>query len=345
MKWPTGHRNFLPKALLAAVALLAVPFAPFSAERAPILAVKVDGRDAESFLANFAQFEKWFGRPVDGILAYSGMSNWKDYEGSVGWAAGFWVKADRPVLWSIPLIPAKTAGSTKATLAEAGQGLYNSHYKVVAQKLARFRPNDPIIYVRTGWEFNGGWFPWTVHGGRGDDFIAAYREFVTTFRSVSPRFRFDWCPVVGDQVRGNDGKPAKLADFYPGDEYVDVIGLDIYDESRYNKIMDPVKRWTYFVERGHGLNWHKKFAAQQGKPMSFPEWGVGGAGDNPYFVEQFQKWIESNDVVYHTYWNSNSAYKGKLSADAYPQAGAKYKEVFGGRTSRKPKPPELSTGS
>jgi beta-mannanase len=268
------------------------------------------------------------------------MSNWKDYEGSVGWTTSFWAKADRPVLFSVPLIPAKTTGAEKATLADAGQGLYNAHYKKVAQKIAAFRPNDPVIYVRTGWEFNGGWFPWTVHGGRGENFKKAFQQFVTTFRSVSPRFRFDWCPVIGDQVRGADGKPAKLADFYPGDEYVDVIGLDVYDESRYNKITDPQKRWEHFLQRGHGLNWHRKFATEHNKPMSYPEWGVGGAGDNPYFIEQFQKWIESNDVVYHLYWNSNSSYAGKLSANKYPQSAAKFKELFG-NPGRKPKVPKL----
>jgi hypothetical protein len=294
-----------------------------------MLAVKVDGRDGKGFLSNLAQFETWFGQPVSGVLAYSGIANWKDYEGSVGWNTAFWSKADRAVLWSIPLIPAKTNGKEKATLADAGKGLYNAHYKAVAEKLARFRPNDPVLYVRTGWEFNGGWFPWTVHGGQGDNFIAAFRQFVTTFRSVSPRFRFDWCPAWGDQVYGSDRKAVPLANFYPGDEYVDVIGLDVYDEKQYSKIEDPRKRWQFYLKRGHGLNWHRNFAATHGKPMSFPEWGIGSAGDDPYFIEQFHQWIVDNDVVYHVYWNSNAGYPGEISTDKYPEAGARFKELFG----------------
>jgi len=323
------RRYFLPQILLAVCALLAVSAGPTAAEKKPMLAVKVDGKDGPSFLAGLAQFETWFGQPVSAVLGYTGVANWKDYEGSVGWSTGFWRKADRPVLWSIPLIPAKTTGNEKATLADAGKGLYNSHYKAVAEKLAQFRPQDPVIYVRTGWEFNGGWFPWTVHGGKGDDFIAAFRQFVTTFRAVSPRFRFDWCPAWGDQVWGSDRKPVPLAQFYPGDEYVDVIGLDIYDEKKYTKFDDPVKRWQFYLKRGHGLNWHRRFATQHNKPMSFPEWGVGGAGDDPHFIEQFHQWVADNDVLYHTYWNSNSGYTGKISTDKYPQAGARFKELFG----------------
>lgn len=330
-------------ALVAGLVLFNALGTTVAAENEPILGVKVDGRDGPSFLASLAQFESWLGRPVGGVLSYSGIASWRDYEGSLSNGAGYWSKVDRPVLWSIPLIPAKTEGSTKATLADAGKGLYNSHYKVVAERLSKTRLGDPIIYVRTGWEFNGGWFPWTVHNGRGDDFIAAFRQFVTTFRSVSPRFRFDWCPVWGDQVRGNDGKPAPLGDFYPGDDYVDVIGLDVYDETQYTKIADPKKRWQFYLRRGHGLNWHRDFALKHGKPMSFPEWGVGAsAGDDPYFVEQFHRWIQSNNVVYHTYWNSTSSYKGKLSTDAYPLAGAKYKELFGGESGTTPKRPVLT---
>lgn len=329
MRLTNPQRLYALHALVALVVSLFTPFAPSAARDMPIAAVKVDGKDAASFLANLAQFEAWLGKPADGILSYSGMANWKDYEGSVRWTTGFWAKADRPVLFSIPLIPAKTTGKERATLADAGKGLYNDHYRTVAETLAKFRPQDPVLYIRTGWEFNGGWFPWTVHHGRGDDFIAAFQQFVTTFRSVSPRFRFDWCPVWGNQVRGNNGKPAPLGDFYPGDEYVDVIGLDIYDETKYTKIADPKKRWQFYLRRGHGLKWHRDFAAKHGKPMAFSEWGVGGGGDDPYFVEQFYKWIMDNNVVYHSYWNSDASYRGKLSTNRYPEAGARYQEFFG----------------
>lgn len=337
-----SRRSFVASAFYASAAGLAKPSWLRAADNVPLLGVKVDGNDAASFLSHLAEFESWLGRPVDGVLSYSGMASWRNWEGSLNWAAGFWVKANRPVFWSIPLIPARTTGASKATLAEAGKGLYDSHYKVAAERLARFRPDDAVMYVRTGWEFNGGWFPWTVHRGRGNDFIAAFRQFVTVFRSVSPRFRFDWCPVWGNQVRGSDGKPAKLANYYPGDEFVDVIGLDVYDETQYTKIENPKKRWAFYLRRGHGLNWHRNFALSRGKPMSFPEWGASGgkAGDDPYFIEQFHKWIQDNEVIYHSYWNSAASYKGKMTDDRYPLAGAKYRELFGGDGKVRPKRPE-----
>ncbi|MBN1998024.1 glycosidase [candidate division KSB1 bacterium] len=262
-------------------------------------------------------FETWLGRPVDGILGYTGHASWQDYDGSVGWAAGLWRDQQRKIFWSVPLIP------KEASLEMAAKGAYNSHYLAAAKNLANFRQQDSVLYIRTGWEFNGDWFPWSAIG-KSEQFIGAWRNFVTSFKSVSGRFRFDWCPNFGDTGMSPE-------EAYPGDDYVDIIGMDIYDETIWCKIKDPVARWEFNLTEPYGLNWHRDFATAHNKPMSYPEWGVGGngSGDNPYFVEKMAQWCEENQVVYQTYWNSNAAYPGKLSDNQYPQTAAKYREVFG----------------
>jgi len=227
------------------------------------------------------------------------------------------VKADHVILWSIPLIP------RGATLDSAAQGLYNSRYRDAATTLKDFRPQDPVLYIRTAWEFSGNWFADNAVG-RSQTWIAAWRQFVTTFRSVSTRFRFDWCPNFGRTNMAPDSA-------YPGDAYVDIIGMDFYDETVWCHITDPVGRWTSKMNQAYGLKWHRDFAAAHGKPMSYPEWGVGGneAGDAPYIVEQLYNWFRDNQVAYQTVWNSNSAYAGKLSDGQYPNAGAKYRQLYG----------------
>ena len=283
---------------------------------------------------NVIDFEHWMGRPVDAVLGYTGAADWSDWEGSIDWAIKLWRKLDRPVLWSIPLIPwsdreAQVTGPN-SNLADAAKGLYNYRYKKAAEKLAQFRPQDPVIYIRTAWEFNGDWFPWSVVAKEGEDqeqkiqdFIGAWRQFVTTFRSVSDRFRFDWSPNIGTP-------PMHPESCYPGDEYVDVIGIDIYDGTRWSPIFDPVERFQFHLAKPGGLIWHRDFARAHGKPMSFSEWGVGGndSGDNPVQIEMMYRWIKANDVVYQTYWNSNAAYPGQLDDGQLPLSGAKYKELF-----------------
>jgi hypothetical protein len=274
------------------------------------------------------QYEQWFGRPTDAVLGYSGNANWPDYEGSLGWAMGNWKHIDRRVLWSVPLIP------VDETLSEAAKGTYNSHWLKIAKRLAAWHPEEKVIYIRTAWEFNAAWMTYKAVG-QPQNFIGAWRQFVSVFRSVSPRFRFDWCPAGGDWM------PMKAEDAYPGDDYVDIIGLDIYDNEKYCKIQDPKERWQKIYLHGNdALLWHQAFAKAHNKPMSYPEWGVGGcdAGDDTYFVEQMYKWFIDNHVIYANYWNSNSSYHGQLSNNQYPNAGAKYKELFGTIDSANPAP-------
>ena len=61
----------------------------------------------------------------------------------------------------------------------------------LSKTLAKYRPQEAVLYVRTGWEFNGDWFPWTAHG-KAKEFAGAFQRFVMVFRSVSPRFRIEW---------------------------------------------------------------------------------------------------------------------------------------------------------
>jgi hypothetical protein len=177
------------------------------------------GNDTKDFI----QYEQWLGKPADALLGYTGAANWADYDGSVGWIMGVFSKVNRRVLWSVPLIP------KGANLADAAKGLYNDHYLEAAQRLAKWRPDEPVLYIRTGWEFNGSWFPCSAVS-HSQDFIGAWRQFVDTYRSVSKRFLFDWCPS------GCDHFPMNAEDAYPGDEYVDVIGLDVYDQEKWCRL-------------------------------------------------------------------------------------------------------------
>jgi hypothetical protein len=263
-------------------------------------------------------FEGWLGRPVDAVLAYTGDKSWADYDGSVPWAVALWSGLDRSAMWSVPLIP------RGASLELAASGAYNAHYRRAARQLAAFRPQDRTVYVRTAWEWNGDWFPWSVKASTVATFIAAWRQFVDTFRSVSPRFRFDWCPALGRT-------PFRWEDAYPGDAYVDVIGIDVYDESRWTGIDEPEARFAHQRSRSYGLDWVAAFAASRRKPISVAEWGVGGngSGDNPVFVQRMHQWIAGHPVIYHAYWNSNADYPGQLSKGQHPRAAAKYRELFG----------------
>ncbi|HMN38944.1 MAG TPA: glycosyl hydrolase [Hyphomicrobium sp.] len=260
------------------------------------------------------EFEVWLGKKVDGVLGYIGQESWEDFEGSTYWAVDLWSHIDRRVLWSVPLI---TKG---ATLADAASGEYDEHYRTVANTLAAFRPQDPVIYVRSGWEFNGNWFPWSAHG-KPNEFIGAFQRFVTVFRKVSPRFRFEWNVNIGEV--GMDPETA-----YPGDAFVDIIGMDFYWTTDWDP-KEATAAFNYMVQRKWGLKWHQAFAATHGKPTAYSEWGVM-ADDSASYIDHVQRWFADHPVIYQTYWNSDESFKGKLSDGKRALAGASFKAAFGG---------------
>ncbi|MBI0435022.1 glycosyl hydrolase [Roseomonas sp. KE0001] len=268
-----------------------------------------------------SNFEKWLGHEVDGIHAVVGFANWNDFVSSAKWMVNdLWKPTGRDLFWSVPLI------TRDANLYSAANGDYNQYYRTVAQTLVNGTPGSDDIYVRTGWEFNGNWFYWNAIG-KEQAFIGAFREFVEAFRSVSDRFKFEW--NVNEASGGID--PAKA---YPGDDYVDIIGMDFYWKPEYTG-NDPVKAFETVRDLKYGLKWLENFADAHGKPTAYSEWGVKTDTAAPY-IKLVQDWFESHDVVYQTYWDSNDAFPGKISDGTEPRTGAAYKAAFGGGGSGAP---------
>jgi beta-mannanase len=233
-----------------------------------------------------------------------------------GWLVGVWTKANRPernMLFSVPL-----ATKQDPSLANVASGRYDDVYSSVSRVIAHSYPN---AVIRIGWEFNGDWYAWQAKG-RSQDYIEAFRRVATIFKDASPTFTIDWCPAQG---RSGKMQPDSA---YPGDDVVDVIGMDIYNDYQWGEFKeDPVKRWSWSLNSDRNLVWQASFAAQHHKPMSLPEWGVNR--DDPYFIEEMHDWIIHHDYAYVAYWDSDSAFRGMLSHDQYPNAAGAYKRLFG----------------
>ncbi|MBY9064253.1 hypothetical protein K7957_15030 [Sphingomonas yunnanensis] len=264
---------------------------------------------------DLAAYESWLGRPTDGVQLFSGRNGWADWSDSIGWLADRWKGVARTHYWSIPLF------AEGGTLAAAAAGDYDSRWRGAAAALLANSPGDSTIAVRTGWEFNGDWQPWAAKGKEAE-YRAAYRRFVASFRAVSDRFRFEWTPNVGDFGTNPE-------DSYPGDEFVDLIGMDFYYNHEWDPA-DPVAAFNYKVSERYGLAWHQDFAARHGKPTAYAEWGVSRDSDAPY-VTLALAWFAAHQVVYASYWNSNAAYSGKLSDGQYPAVASAYRVLAAGK--------------
>ncbi|WP_233585207.1 glycosyl hydrolase [Corallococcus sp. CA054B] len=127
-------------------------------------------------------------------------------------------KPGRRFNYSVAMFP-----SGQGTLASCAAGAYDPRFKNLASNLVAYELQGTII--RLGREFSGSWMPWYSGNGQQANFAACFRRIVTAMRTQQPNagFEFDWNPNY-------DISAADLSATYPGDAYVDYIGLDMYDQ-------------------------------------------------------------------------------------------------------------------
>ena len=121
-------------------------------------------------------------------------------------------------------------------------GAYNAHFVTLARTLMAAGESD--AYLRLGWEFDGTWTAWKATTPSSEANYAAYfRQIVTAIRSVpGEHFRFVWNP---DAIAFADAHyDVGLA--YPGNRYVNVVGLDTYDQSWVTPLT-PANAWNQTV--------------------------------------------------------------------------------------------------
>jgi Glycosyl hydrolase family 26 len=260
-------------------------------------------------------WEKWLKQPPSSVLGvdFYAQSTWEDFSG-LSWVPGIWKKINpaRNVVWSVPLTVKGTA------LADVAAGMHDAEFEAAAKAIADAQPG---AIIRLGWEMNLASMAWFARGQEAD-YIAAFRRVVEIFRRYSKDFKYDWCPGWGPQDSAAD-----LA--YPGDDVVDFIGLDVYD-FKYDG--SPEERWnTFYLKSPFGLEWQKEFAERHGKGMSYPEWGVGNFGDNPFFIEHMHDWFLRNqsNIAYAAYFDVNGLWPTQIDNSQFPRSRELFRKLFG----------------
>jgi hypothetical protein len=274
--------------------------------------------------AGLDEFSQWLGLPVGYAEDYLPFGTWPSAATSA-WVLKRWQGTGLTLVLGVPLVPA-SGGS----LAAGAAGAYDQWFAALARQLADAGEGNAIL--RLGWEFNGTWYPWGVRTNADARTFAAYfRRVVTTMRAVAPGLRFDWNPSAGVWPTFD------IAQAYPGDAYVDEVGLDVYDQSWIADYGSPQARWNDFLRQTVGLAWQRSFARAHGKQVSFPEWGVTvrpdghGGGDDPFYVEQMASWIASSDTAYAVYFDYNASDGAHALDDGrFVRSAATFRRLFGG---------------
>ena len=146
-----------------------------------------------------------------------------------------WVKSvgDRDVLikWEPKKSLAKPS-DTSFSVTSIAAGKFDKYIERWAKSAATV---DKQIYLCPMNEMNGFWFGWSkVIGGHSPkDYIAAWKHMYDIFlANDATNVQWVWAPNTGDMPADN-----RLEDYYPGSEYVDVLGLSVYN-------WGTARKWT-----------------------------------------------------------------------------------------------------
>lgn len=316
MTRPGAARAPLRLLLLAGAAQLL----PIAAKATEIGAYRGPGCDGR---AAMAVFETYLGPKAERTVDALNQESWAAMKSSIPWIAKCWRDAGIKLTLSVPMLPRDGSG----TLAAGAAGAYDAIFVTTARELIRNGHADAV--VRIGWEFNGDWMPWTAMHDP-ESYKAYFRRIVGIMRDApGQKFRFEWC--------SNHGRKAMdPTDAWPGGDVVDIIGMDVYAETWGAEGKSAQERFSYYLDQPFGLRWHRDFAAEQGKPISYPEWGSGtrpdgkGVGDDAVFIEGMADWFAETQPLYQSYWDVQASdYNSQMSNGQFPEASAAFRRRFG----------------
>jgi hypothetical protein len=198
--------------------------------------------------------------------------------------------------------------SDSSALVAAAAGADDQRFYRLGELLVRDGLSGTIINLSR--EMNGYWYAWSVwHAPASelDAFILAWRQVVTTMRSVpGEHFKFLWTIYPG---------AATATECWPGGAYVDYVGTDIFDwhgspDGSYphtaSGALDWAHRWRQILTASPGgLDWTARFSQVTGKPIIIPEWGldfhVFGGQDDTYFLTRMTAWLKAHQAI-GLYW-------------------------------------------
>jgi len=267
-------------------------------------------------------FGTWRGARTDVSVTWPARSNWNDVTNST-WIYDRWRNAPQTLVLGLPPFPENVG----ATMDACANGSYDAQWRQFGTTIKNYGLSDRTI-IRLGWEFNGNWYAWSARNP--GTFAACWRKVQAAAESTAPGLRWDWNVNRGTSQLGIDSRDA-----YPGDAYVDIVGVDSYDGW---PGATTEATWNEHYNGSYGLKFWADFARQHGKKLSVPEWGVypgtawagHNGGDNPLYIQKMHEFFSRNSssIAYENYFNQKRQHQ-LTPSNANPRSSAMYRNLWG----------------
>ena len=294
---------------------------------------------------NTDAYSTWLGKNITLGQDFLPSDTWANITGPNWMLSSWqtWVQAQpgRNLLLAVPMLPSGSGYS----LESCASGTYDAYWATLATNLVNHGLGS--AYLRLGWEFDGRWYAWKAPQGSGLEasYAGCFRSIVDAMRNAQPQaaWQFVWNTAT------SFSSTTYLANTWPGSSYVDVIGVDLYDQSwaagsyPYPATCDSscqqqcqASAWNSNVRY---LNMIRDFAQNQQKPMSIPEWGATlrsdghGGGDDPYYIQNMHDFIANpvNNVAFHSYFDYDArdgTHRLSSSTTAFPSSAALFQQLY-----------------
>jgi hypothetical protein len=296
--------------------------------------------------ADDAAFAAWRGHPLDVVDTWDNRATWDEIQHPdiYGAITGF---ASFPGTLALGTAMVPGSGATLApgvTFAACARGDYDPYFRQLGRDLVALQRGQSI--VRLGWEANGNWYAWNADNAASPtEWIQCFRHEAQALKSTAPGVRIDWNMNADTKTPSTSHNPA---DLYPGDDVVDIVGVDFYDN--WPALKTDADWSSHFLDSmwgptggPKGLGAWLAFARAHHRPLSVPEWGIvhgadparcGCGGDNPVYVRHMHDFFAQNAqaIAYEAYFNL-----GNFSGDTTflvdppttsPGAAAAYATLF-----------------
>jgi hypothetical protein len=271
--------------------------------------------------AGAGAFAAWRGHPLDVVEAWSDRATWSDII-SPTWLYKEWQGSAYTMAFGVAMLPEGVPG---VSLQACASGTYNSRWRQFGSVISSYGLGKSII--RLGWEFNGDWYAWQAT--QPAVWAKCWQQVVTSARSTAPGLQWDW-----DVNRGVSAGLADPTQAYPGNAYVDAVGIDSYDSW---PAATTSAGWQTQLNGTQGLNYWLAFAKAHGKHLSVPEWGNVGAsrssagGDDPAYVQDMKGFFAANaaSISFEASFQASSSTGGGYgTGTTVPNSAAAYRAGF-----------------